>query len=353
MVVPSSPSDATTLAHTHGTRLVRLAHLLQAPDPEGAAADALASVLLAARRGDAHDQLLAAARVVGSYGQPPVRDDGRLEGWLDRAETAPYDVDLTVLSAATSRHLELQRRRRRTTRRRVAAAALVAAGLVGVAVAWPQGDPPASGWQVETAVGRFPHWGFPDDQNDRSSAPPTLPPAASLPASQRQAHDVRLFEVVLDGRAHNILLTTLSGVPADMLAIACTTVDTGTPAICIVTLPTRTALRDAPPSSLTDVLELPRRHRVARESVPSVLRAPTVDGLFGRTLTLDVTSARAHSMLVTYTDGSQLLGTRYHPGDWKVALFAAINTDVLPAQVAYLARDGSPLAERSFYTATP
>lgn len=342
----------TRFVRTHGTRLVRLAHLLSVPRPEAVAADSMADILLRLPRRDAHDQLLAAAREVGASGQPPIRDDGRLQGWLDRAEATPYQVDLLALTEATSGRLSARCARRRRSRRRSAAGVVAAGCVLGAAALWPSSQP-------GNDVGRLPGSGidYPNDPlgNDSGGGTvrPTLPTLVPLPSGQQRVRATAVAEVVLSGRAAGILHTTESGRDATVVAVGCGSRGHQVTAICVLTVPVGTALAAVGPTALTDVLDLPPGHHVARQSVPSVLRAPTVDGLVGQTLTLDVTSTRVDAMLVTYTDGSQVLARRYQPPGWPVTLFAALNKDVMPAEVAYLGPNGAVLARRSLYTATP
>lgn len=346
----------TTLVHTHGARLVRLAHLLGADRPEASAADAMATTLLQRPRPrDAHDELTAVAGLVGARGQPAIRGTARLQGWLDRAELDPYDVDLSALLSATAQRLEEQQRRRSRNRRR-AAIGVVAAAVVVVAAGslWPGDDPAAAGWPVPGSGILYPNEPLLNGGDPNADARPHLPAprAVELPTAQRSAANIAVADVVLNGRTIPIMPTTLAGSPAHVLGIGCTARG-GIPALCVLAISESSSLADATPAALLSVLTTPRIGHVASDRGPAVLRAPDIDGLTGQTLTVEVTSADVDAVLVTYTNGSQVLANRYRAANRPGTLFAALNIDVMPSDVAYLAADGTTLARIALYTATP
>ncbi|CAN5419871.1 hypothetical protein BH18ACT8_BH18ACT8_04840 [soil metagenome] len=344
------------LVHTHGTRLVRLAHLLGADKPETTAADAMATTLLQRTRrpGDAHDELLVAAGLVGARGQPPIRGTARLQGWLDRAELDPHDVDISALLSATARRLEEQQGRRSRNRRR-AATGVVAAAVVVVATGllWPGEDPATAGWPVPGSGILYPDRDL-NGGDPNADERPQLPARrqVELPAVQRAAANVTLADVVLNGRTIPIMPTTLAGVPANVVGVGCTARG-GIPALCVLAIPASDPLADATRDALLTVLTTPRIGHVASDSGPTVLRAPSIDGLTGLSLTVEVTSSDVDAVLVTYTNGSQVLANRYRAPNRPGTLFAALNIDVMPSEVAYLAADGTTLARIALYTATP
>lgn len=342
------------LVSTQGARLVRLAHLLGAEHPEATVADALATTLLhKPPRGDAHDELVAAAEIVGERGRPPVRGTARLQGWLDRTELDSYAVDVGALRTATAQRLAAQRRRRRTIRLRTAAGAAAAVVVAVTAGAlWPGDDQAPAGWPVPGSGILYPNDpllnGGDPDPDDRPRLPE--PGAVQLPARQHSASNLPVGQVVLNGRSIAIMPTTMAGSPAHVLGVGCTARG-GVPAMCVLALPTTASLADIGIDAL--VLSSPPTDVVDSVRGPSVLRAPVIDGLTGQTLTIEFTSSDVDALLVTYTDGSQVLANRYRVPNRPGTLFAALNRDVMPAEVSYLAADGTTLARIALYTATP
>jgi len=170
--------------------------------------------------------------------------------------------------------------------------------------------------------------------------------------AQRSATNKAVADVVLDGATIPIMATTLAGSPANVMGVGCTARG-GIPAVCVLALPDSSSLADATPASLLSVLTTPRIGHVASDRGPTVLRAPDIDGLTGLSLTVEVTSWDVDAVLVTYTNGSQVLANRYRAANRPGTLFAALNIDVMPSEVAYLAADGTTLARIALYTATP
>lgn len=348
------PGEIAAFVHTHGTRLTRLAHLLGADPPDVAAADAMASTLLRRTRGgDAHEDLLAAARIVGSRGVPQVHDDARLHGWLDRAELVPHPVDLTTLVGSTGVRLQTQLAARRRGRLRAAAGAAAAALLVAGGLSWPDDDEPsAAGWQVKGSGILFPNNPYLNG-GDPNAVVPDLPGVGWVnpPPRQRIARDIALAGVVLTGRTTTIMHASLLDGPATVLAVACTT-EGGLPAICVLLAPTGVSLPDLETEAVIALLPSPQGGRVLNQLLPTVLRGSMIGTLSSQTLLLDVTSSDVDAALVTYNDGSRVLADRYLPLGSGHPLFVARNKDVMPASVAYIDKDGHTLAHRSLYTAT-
>lgn len=349
---------SSALVHTHGSRLVRLAHLLGAPDPEQTAADALALTLLHRGRGDAHWELLTAAQHVGAHVRPPIHDAPRLQGWLDRAELDSHPVDLTALQQATVARLTVQRARRSTSRRRMAAGALaVVVGLVGVnALTDEEADTttPNTPLSMGGVDGLRPALGDPADPGPVDVARLLAPPAR-LPTGLRAAAGVVVADAVLTGPARPVARVHLEGAPTTLLGVACAPRD-DPPSLCLLALredqPLR-SLRSAQLSPLVATLPLPLRGRLISSNASLVTRhSSVVDEFDLETVLMEVTSARVDSLYVTFANGQSTYATRYVDPAWDASLFVLIAGDQTPAQLSYLS-DGVVVDRRSLYTATP
>jgi hypothetical protein len=322
----------TAFVHTHGRRLVRLAHLLGVDESEQVAAEAMAATLVRwSRRRDAHDHLLAAARRVADRGTPPVRDDTRLQAWLDRAELEPYEVDISLLSELT--HEELLRQGAALRRRRLQWVAGAAAAVVLAAGSslWPSEErEPAP-----TAAGP------PSSQTDQpGEASPTSP-------DRRAVRPVESAGVVLRGRAITVMQTSVYNDVhvATMLAVGCTRKD-GLRAVCLVFAPPVGPLSEIDDHAVAAVLPTPRHGDAVSDTSPAVLRDATTQALTNQTLLVDATSRAVDAVRVTYNDGSQVVANRYDVAGWRARLFVARNKDVQPVKVIYLDSDGRALARR-------
>jgi hypothetical protein len=333
--------------HTHGTRLTRLARLLGIGGPETAAADALAATLRRpSRRHDAHEGLLIAARAVGSLAVPPLRDDARLQGWLDQAELDTYAVDLPALVVETRQRLQLQQAARQRRRLRNGAGMVAVALVVSVGLLWPDTPAVESHERVEGSGMLYPN------NPDLNGGDPNAVIAPDLPArGHRIARDVELGGAVLSGRTIPIMSTSLPDGAATLLALTCTTAG-GLRATCLVLAPEGVPLFHVETNAVLALLPAPDRSRLLVDLPPTVLRGSTIGTLASQTLLVEVTSPEVATALVTYTDGSQVTATRFpSPGSAR-PLFVARNKDVMPASVTYLDEAGRTLAERSLSTVT-
>jgi len=350
VAVPDSREEVVAaFVHTHGTRLVRLAHLFGADDPHRAAAAAMASTLLRwGRHGDAHDDLLTAARSVGSLGRPPVHEDVRLQGWLDRAEASAYEVDVDALRAETGRELEIQRTRRSATRRRTGLG--VAAAVLAIAA-------------VSAVIGDEQPPSQPDGLGRLTSEEPVasegvalvdLPPAGSLrlPAELRsQKGVVAVADVLLHGPALAIARVEVAAGPATMLAIEGTN-SSGDHVVAVLAVPDGESFLLVDESDLVAVMRAPRRDRLLSSDTPLTLRQTVVEDFQGRNLLLEVTSSRIDHAFVTLADSKQVLANRYSVPRSEVALFVAVDDDSV-AEITYIVREKGAVRHRSLYTATP
>lgn len=336
--------EITALVHTHGTRLARLAHLLGANRPDVTAASAMAATLLRrTRRSDAHDELLAAARVIGSSVIPQVRDDARLQGWLDRAERESYDVDLGALVGSTQHRLSMQLVARRRGRLLAGPSAVAVAVLVVAGILWPGEAPERTRLQVEGSGILFPNDPYLNGGDPNAVVAPELPPKL------RVARPVPVAGVVLRGRMTAVMATSLAEGPATLLAVACTT-DDGARATCVLLAPAGVSLPDIETESVLALLPSPRGGKVLNDLLPTVLRGSMIGTLASQTLLLDVTRPDVAAAVVTYTDGSHVLADRHPLPGRSTPLFVARNKDVMPTSVAYLDQDGRRLGHRSLYT---
>jgi hypothetical protein len=333
--VSGNGGDQTTaFVHTHGARLVRLARLLGADQPEQAAADAMAATSMRwSRRRDAHEHLLAAARRVAHSGTPPVREDTRLHAWLDRAELEPYEVDVTALSERTGH--ELLRHAAALRRRRLwwVAGAAAAVVLAAASSLWPGDD-------------RDPMRTTAQDPSAQTAQPGGGGP--SSPPKQRAVRRVESSGVVLRGRALTIMQTSVYNdvYVATMLAIGCTSKH-GARAICLVSAPPSGSLSEIDDDAVVAYLPRPRHGDPVSDTLPTVLRDATTHALTNQTLLVDATSRDVEAVRVTYTDGSQVVASRYDVREWGARLFMARNKDVQPVDVVYLDSNGRTLARRS------
>lgn len=347
----SGVDEIAAFVHTHGTRLVRLAHLLDVADAAGVAADAMASTLLRGGRDrDAQDELLEAARAVGSRAQPPVLADARLEGWLDRAELNPYKVDVVALSRLTQQALRASREALRRRRQRLAAGAAVIGMLATAGSLWPRHEEAElAKWRVEGSGILSPNDPF------RNGGDPDVTVSTSVPpASQRFPRDVQAAGVELRGRAITIMQTSVfDGVDvATMLAVGCSN-ENGVRAVCLVLAPPIGALSQIEDEAVVAFQPIPRRGQAVSAAAPSVLRDGAIEALTDQTLLVDTTSPDVATALVTYTDGSQVRANQYHLRRWGARLFAARNKDVQPTEVVYFGPNGKTLARRSLHSVSP
>jgi len=346
------------LVHTHGTRLVRLAYLLGVDEPEGATADALARTMLTRRHGDAHEELLAVALEVGARAEPPIHDNTRLQGWLDRAEVDTRDVDLLALQAEAVRRLAVQRDRRATYRRRTVAAATVAVAVVAGASLIDGRERPAPRPPPPLATDRIE--GYPPDP---ASGPPvvraspvnlsgSLPAApADLPVGQESAAGVVVADLVLAGPTTPIATVHIEGAPATVLAVSCA--PRGEPAsVCVLVLMRDQPLRSAEGSSLLAVLPIPPGDSLVSRGLPSLGRISFVDEFHHKTMLMEVTSADVDAVRVDFPNGQYAYARRLSAPGADAALFVAVTVDATPATVTYMS-DGTVLHRRSLYSATP
>lgn len=336
--------------HTHGTRLFRLAHVLEVADPARTAADAVASTVMRRRRGgDAHDALLTAARAVGAQARPPVRDDARLQGWLDRAETAPYEADLDALRSDTAVRVELQHRRRSSTRRRAGAGTVAAALLVGVASLLTGGAEDAAQLPSE-------QWGWHPTGAASATQQPALvglPPAGSvlLPRQLQSANGVLIADMLLLGPAVPIARVDVATGPATMLAVEGVT-RRDSRVVCVLAVPDGQSLQQADEADVVAILPAPMKGRLLSRVTPLTVRQSIVENYRGRNLLLDVTSSRIDNALVTLADGRQVLAHRYSAPDSDVALFVTVD-DASAAEILYFSRKQGVVRRKALYTATP
>ena len=335
-VVGNGVGQITALVHTHGARLVRLAHLLGVHEPERVAADAMAGTSRGRRRSDAHEELLTAARRVGDRGTLPVRDDAQLQSWLDRAELEPYEVDVGWLWELTQEELQRQEGALRRRRLRWTAGAAAAVLLAAASMLWP-GD--------GRDVARMP----PDGPTGRAVVPTQGP--FSWPG-RRPVRDAEAAGVVLRGPAITIMQTSVYNdvYVSTLLAVSCTS-DQGVRAICIVFAPPVGPLSEMDDQAVAAFLPVPPRGDAISDTAPSVLRDATTRALTNQTLMVDATSPAVDAVRVTYTDGSVVVANRYDAQEWGARLFLARNKDVQPVKAVYLDSDGRMLARRSLYTA--
>jgi len=343
------------LVHTHGTRLVRLAHLLDVPEPELLAADAMAAILVRRGGGDAHQELMAAAYEVGARAEPPIHDQARLQGWLDRAELDPHQVDLMALQSATVQRMAVQRARRSTYRRRMGATAAAAVALVAGASALTgaEDDPPSPPSTLATG----PSSGLRDAEDfvpaSRVDLSPWLPPPppTGLPQGQRAGRGIVVADAVLAGPSLPISTVHIGGDPATVLAVSCAPRDQPL-SLCVFALPRDQTLREAESSSLLAVLPVPRGDRYTNPGSLSLSRSSIVDELKLKTVFMEATSADVGTVSVRFTTGDYGFATRFSAPEWAAALFVAVTGDATPAALTYLA-DGMTLDHRVLYTATP
>ncbi|MDQ3165220.1 MAG: hypothetical protein M3Q17_03500 [Actinomycetota bacterium] len=352
--------EIAAFVHTHGARLTRLAYLLGVDHPEVAAAASMASTLQRRNCGqDAHEDLLIAARTVGSRGVPAVHDDARLQGWLDRAELDLHDVDLGALVESTQHQLQTQRGARRRGRwRATAAAAVVALLIVAAGMVWPD-DGPRKTLHAERSGILFPNDPYLNGGDPNAVLTPEVRGAGSLlsPPRQRVARGVVLAGFELSGRTTAIMPTALPDGPATLLAVPCT----GTPllsgfglrAVCVLVAPLGVRLSDLGPEAVVAFLPPPRDGRVLAQGPLTVLRGSLIGTLASQTLLVDITSSEADTALVRYTDGSQIMADRYLLRGWPTPLFVARNKDVMPVSVVYRGGDGHTLGRRSLYPTIP
>ena len=342
------------LVHTHGTRLVRLAHVLATNAPEIAAADALATTLLRGRHDDAHEELMTAARAVGARAEPPIHDDARLESWLDRAELDDRQVDLLALQAATVQRIAVQRARRRAYRRRTGVVSIAAVALVGGASAFAgteDGSVPSSSSPSATASsGTRDAEDFieasPVDLSGRLPSPPAL-----VPRDQRSADGITVGDVTLTGRASPIAHVHIETAPATVLAVRC--VPSGQPrGLCVLVLHGDQALHDIDASSMLAVLPIPRGDEYTNRGLPSLGRTSVVDEFHLKTVLMEATSTEVGTVHVRFTNGQFAFATRFSKPAWDAALFVAVTVDEIPAALTYTT-DGFILDRRVLYTATP
>lgn len=346
MPAPSS-SDVRvpTLVHTHGTRLVRLAHLLDVPEPELVAADALAATL--SRRGsdDAHEELMTAAHEVGARAQPPIHDDIRLQGWLDRAELDVLQVDLMALQTVTVQRMAVQRAHHTTRRRRMAAAGVAAVALLVGASLLSDGDQNARGPAPALPTGSLE--GYPPSPVARgpvavSGLLPSRP--RRLPPGQRAARGFTLADTFLAGRTVRVTPVHVRGAPATIIAVQCAPHD-GSPSLCAVAVPPDEPLRQGRPKYLLATLPLPTGDRITSTRDPLVSRSSFVDEFDKETVLWAVASARVERLRVEFTDGRWANATRYSHPTWDVALFVIAAGERAPVELTYLT-DGRVLERR-------
>lgn len=344
----------STLVHIHGTRLVRLAYLLEVPAPELAAADALATTVLRRSGADAHEELAAAAQEVGARAEPPVHDYSRLQGLLDRAQLDARQVDLIALQVAAACRLAVQRERRRRYRRRVAGAAVAAVALVAGATAVTGGgdDPGSPSPSLTTgATG-----GLRNAPESTVRAPVDLSgllpsPPARLPPGLRSGTGAVIADAVLAGPSAAIARVHIDGAPATVVAVNCAPRNRPA-ALCVVALARGETLREAEPSSLLAVLPLPRGEGFTTPVPPAVSRSSIVDEFQLRTVLMEATSAKVGTVSVSFTTGQFSYAARFSEPQWDAALFIAVTGDETPAALTYLT-DSMIVGRRVLYTATP
>jgi hypothetical protein len=346
----ASDEQVVALVHTHGTRLVRLAYLLDVPEPQCAAADALAHTVLGRRSGDAHDDLITAARHIGARAQPAVYDEALLQGWLDRAERDAHEVDLQALQTATVSAMTDQRARRSTTRRRATAGAVAAVMVVAGAGAvagedGPAPAPPAANARLDGYPPPSQATGRPVDVVELMTSRPRR-----LPPGQRSATGVALADTLLAGPTVRVAPVHVDGARATVIAALCAPRG-GPPSLCTLAVPPDDTLRQAAPKHLLATLPLPTGDRLRSLSAPLVSRSSMVDEFKQKTVLWEVTSAKVGTLRVQFADGRSADATRFSHPTWDVALFAVVG-DVTPARLWYLT-DGMVLDQRSLYTATP
>lgn len=349
-VSPSGVNEIAAFVHTHGARLVRLAHLLGVADPASAVADAMASTLLrGGRRRDAHDELLEAARAVGSQRQPPVREDARLQGWLDRAEAAAYEIDLEDLRHETARRLEVQRGQRSSTRRR-AAVGTIAAVLLVAGISVVAGDDDTAARQPD-GFGGLRSTGEPPASD--GPAPTGLPSAGSflLPRQLQSANGVVVADVLLQGPALPIARVDVAIGSATMIAVEGVTRG-GSRVVCVLAVPDGQSLLQADAADLVGVIPAPQEGRLLTSGSPLTVRQSVVEDYRGLNLMFDVTSSRVDNAVVTLADGRQIIANRYSTTDSDIALFVTVD-DTAAAEISYLSSRRGQLRAKSLYTATP
>lgn len=345
LAATSSDARVAALVHTHGTRLVRLAHLLEVPAPELVAADALAATLLRRRSGDAHEELMTAAHGVGARAQLPIHDDTRLQGWLDRAERAALAVDLTALHAVTVQRMAVQRAQRTAYRRRMSAAAVAAVAVVAGASLVHGGDRAAQGPAPTLTTGRIE--GYPPSPVERgpvevSGLLPSRP--RRLPPDQRSATGVSLADTLLAGPTVRVTPVHVRGAPATVIAAQCAP-RAGPPSLCAVAVPPDEPLLQGTPKYLLATLPLPTGGRLTSTRDPVISRSSFVDEFDQETVLWEVASARIGRLRVAFTDGGWANATRYSHPTWDVALFVIAAGDSAPARLTYLT-DGVVLQRR-------
>jgi len=337
--------EIAELVHVHGARLVRLGRLLGVDGAERTAANAMAWALLRRRRGDGHEHLLEAARSVGASGRPPVHEDTQLQGWLDRAELEPYEVDVGQLLELTQRALLAHRGAHRRSRVRWLGVATVVAVLAAGSALVPDEEPPEGQWRVEGSGIRSP-----DEYEINGGDPDVQTPAPVRSVNQDVARGVQLADVVLRGRTVPIMQMPVFNDFATLLAVGCTSAD-DQPAVCVVVVTSpESPLSELDDEALVASLPLPRHGNAITRGPPSVLRHLTIEAMTDHTLLVTATSPKVAAVRVTYADGSQVVAYRYHLGSWRGALFLALNIDVDAATVVYLDRNGQTLERRSLQT---
>lgn len=349
VVARSGVDEVAAFVHTHGARLVRLAHLLDVPDPLPAAAGAMASTMLRRGRSDAHEDLLAAARAVAAHAQPPVREDARLQGWLDRAELESYETDLDALRSETADRLASQRRSRNRTRRR-AAAGTAAALLVLAGASLLTGGPDDAEPPPTDGLGRL----RPTSDSAGSDGPGLvgLPPAGSvvLPRQLQSAQGVLVADILLLGPAVPIARVDVAAGRATMLAVQGVTRD-HTRVVCVLAIPDGQTLLQADEADLVGVVPTPTPGRLLSGAAPLRVRQSVVEDYRGRNLLLDVTSSRIDRAIVTLSDGKVVEANRYPIPGGDSALFVTVDDDSA-AVITYVGHD-RVLRRRSLWTATP
>jgi len=336
--------------HTHGARLVRLAHLLGAREPEQAGADAVAATLQRRGSGDAHDDLVSAARHVGAMGDPPVRDDGRLQEWLDRAALSEHPVDLAALQHATVERLAVQRADRSRQRRRTAAGALGVVALVVAASALTDADDvaPAPSQATERLEG-YPPDPVAEGPVDLSGLQPPAP--RRLPEDQRSSAGMIVENTFMAGPATPVARVHMNGEPTTVVAIGCAPFQ-GPPSVCAISVPRGAPLRQSTPIALLALLPVPVGDQLISDWDPAVSRESLVDEFDQRTVLWEVASAEIGTLHVDFSDGRSATATRYRHPSWDQALFLLVAGDQMPARLSYMA-DGIALDRRFLYTATP